>query len=73
MLDQGCLPNRSTYFILIEGFCESGMKEVDEVVSMAIASGGIDSDSWDLFLNKVVSNVDSGTGVLDVLLKENVT
>ncbi|KAF9671169.1 hypothetical protein SADUNF_Sadunf12G0019500 [Salix dunnii] len=74
MLDNGCLPNKSTYTLLIEGLKELGMEgDVDKVVSMAMASREVDADSWDLFLHKIVGNLDCGTGVLDRLLLENAT
>ncbi|EEF39010.1 pentatricopeptide repeat-containing protein At5g16420, mitochondrial [Ricinus communis] len=72
MLDNRCMPNKSTYAILIEELCKMGMEgEVDKVVSMAMASGGVDSDSWDLFLNKAVGNLDRGSKALDSFFKEN--
>uniref|UniRef100_A0A6N2KAN6 Pentacotripeptide-repeat region of PRORP domain-containing protein n=1 Tax=Salix viminalis TaxID=40686 RepID=A0A6N2KAN6_SALVM len=74
MLDNGCLPNKSTYTLLIEGLQELGMEgDVDKVVSMAMASREVDADSWDLFLHKIVGNLDCGTGALDRLLMENAT
>ncbi|KAJ6748847.1 hypothetical protein OIU79_029850 [Salix purpurea] len=74
MLDNGCLPNKSTYTLLIEGLQELGMEgDVDKVVSMAMASIEVDADSWDLFLHKIVGNLDCGTGALDRLLMENAT
>ncbi|XP_012083143.1 pentatricopeptide repeat-containing protein At5g16420, mitochondrial [Jatropha curcas] len=71
MLDKRCMPDKSTYAILIEELRETSMEaEVDKVVSMAMASGGIDSDSWDYFLNKLVGNLGRGTDALDRLLVE---
>jgi hypothetical protein len=71
MLDNGCLPNKSTYTLLIEGLQESGME--GDVESMAMASREVDADSWDLFLHKIVGNLDCGTGALDRLLMESAT
>lgn len=72
MLDKGCTPNKSTYALLIEELRAKGMEgEVDKVVSMAMASGRIDRDSWKLFLDKVIGNLDRGTDALNGLLVEN--
>ncbi|XP_061999171.1 receptor-like protein 6 [Rosa rugosa] len=58
----GCLPNKSTYAMLIEGLCDSGEEaEMARVISMANwqcqVETNIDSDSWDLFLSKVVGDL----------------
>ncbi|PRQ56734.1 putative pentatricopeptide [Rosa chinensis] len=72
MFEKGCLPNKSTYAMLIEGLCDSGEEaEITRVISMAMSSGDIDSDSWDLFLTKVVGDLDTGESVLNRILLEN--
>ncbi|CAI0470074.1 unnamed protein product [Linum tenue] len=52
MLDNGCQPDSSTYTVLIEKLREVGMEGVVyNVVSMAIKrGGGVDGDSWELFV-----------------------
>ncbi|XP_059652209.1 pentatricopeptide repeat-containing protein At5g16420, mitochondrial [Cornus florida] len=74
MFDKGCIPNKSTYSILIEGLCDLGIEEVIKVLSIAASSAeGIDSDSWGVFIAKVVSNLDSGGVSIDRILLENAT
>ncbi|KAA8516204.1 hypothetical protein F0562_019383 [Nyssa sinensis] len=72
MLDKRCLPNKSTYSILIEGLYDSGMEEVIKVLSIAASSAeGIDTDSWGVFVAKVVGSLDCGGASLDRILLEN--
>ncbi|XVF22322.1 hypothetical protein REPUB_Repub12eG0163100 [Reevesia pubescens] len=74
MLDKGCLPNKITYAILVEGLRAVGKEgEVGKVVSMAMSSRRDDRISWDLFLTKIVGKLDSGVDVLDQLLLESDT
>ncbi|GAY45765.1 pentatricopeptide repeat-containing protein [Citrus sinensis] len=72
MLDKGCFPNKTSFSLLIEGLYESGNEgEVGKVVSMATASGSVESDSWNFLLTRIVSDLDSGAGALDELLVKN--
>ncbi|XP_044492436.1 pentatricopeptide repeat-containing protein At5g16420, mitochondrial [Mangifera indica] len=72
MLDKKCLPNKSTFSLLIEGLFESEKEgEVSKVLSMAMASGGLDCDSWDFFLTRIIGTLDNGSYTLDRLLVEN--
>ena len=72
MFENSCLPNKSTYAMLMEGLCDSGEEaEINRLISMAMSSGHADSDSWDLVLTKVVCDLDSGESVLNRILQEN--
>ncbi|GLT84824.1 hypothetical protein SLE2022_030360 [Rubroshorea leprosula] len=72
MLAKGCLPNKTTYTELIQGLQRLGKEvEVEKVVSLAMSSGGVDRDFWDIFIKEVVDKLDSGKDVLDRLLSEN--
>ncbi|KAM7277214.1 hypothetical protein ACFE04_019080 [Oxalis oulophora] len=68
MVEKKCIPSKSTYSILIEGLYDSGEEsKVHEVLSLAMSSGGIDGDSWDYLLTRVVNHLDDGKGALDKL------
>ncbi|WCJ43037.1 Pentatricopeptide repeat (PPR-like) superfamily protein [Euphorbia peplus] len=71
MLEKKCMPNKLTYSMLIDELFKMRTEEVDKVISLAIANGGIDGDSWDLFLNRVLIKLDKGKDILDCLLMEN--
>ncbi|KAM1974736.1 hypothetical protein ACFX15_039594 [Malus domestica] len=73
MMDKGCLPNKSTYNMLIEGLCDLGAEaEVTEVVSMEMSSGGTNIASWDLYVTRFVSDLDTRESLMDKMLVENV-
>lgn len=73
MLLKKCLPNKSTYAMLIDGLHQFGKEgEFTKVLSLAISSGNIDNDCWDLFFAKMVRNLDTGVAVLEKLLSEDV-
>ncbi|XP_055962196.1 pentatricopeptide repeat-containing protein At5g16420, mitochondrial [Mercurialis annua] len=70
MLDNNCMPNKATYNILIDELRKMGLEgEVGKVVKMAVSGGGVDRESWDLFLTKVIADLDRGSNALDGLLK----
>ncbi|XP_065860109.1 pentatricopeptide repeat-containing protein At5g16420, mitochondrial-like [Euphorbia lathyris] len=71
MLEQGCMPNKSTYGMLIEELFKMKRVEFNKVMFIAMTNGGIDGDSWELFLNKVVTKPDRGMVCLDGLLMQN--
>ncbi|KAF4356965.1 hypothetical protein F8388_015941 [Cannabis sativa] len=69
MLHKKCSPNKSTYAMLIDGL-HCGKEEIAKVFSLALASGNIDNDCWDLFFAKMVGNLDTGVIVLDKILSD---
>lgn len=73
MIEKGCVPNKSTYDMLIVGLCDSGAEaEVAKVVSMAMSSGDTNIASWGLFITRFVSDLDTGESLLDKILLKNV-
>ncbi|XP_076957428.1 uncharacterized protein LOC143632905 [Bidens hawaiensis] len=58
MLDKKCLPNKTTYSVLLTGLCEAGDEvRVMKVLDMDMCGELIDSDIWQLLVNKFGSNV----------------
>ncbi|CAH2072613.1 unnamed protein product [Thlaspi arvense] len=72
MLESGCFPNRTTFLILFDGLEELGKEEdAIKIVTMAVMSGKVDRESWELFLKKFAGELDKGVVVLKELLLEN--
>lgn len=71
MLCKGCSPGKSTYGMLIDGL-RGKEGEVTKVLSVAMSSGKIDTDCWDIFFATMIEDLDTGATVLEKILSENI-
>ncbi|WCJ22471.1 Pentatricopeptide repeat (PPR-like) superfamily protein [Euphorbia peplus] len=71
MLEKGFMPGKSTYSVLIEELLRMKKDEVSKVMLMAMTNCGIDGDSWEIILDKILTKPDRGTICLNRLLMEN--
>ncbi|MCI33507.1 pentatricopeptide repeat-containing protein [Trifolium medium] len=72
MLENGCLPNKSTYLLLIDGLSlPGGMKQETSKLVSLVMSTGVDADLWNHFVKPVVGNVDGCAAELNKILLEN--